>query len=260
MTEQSLANDHNPIEVSLVLPCYNEAEHIEESVPSIIDILDTTRWVYEIIFVEDVSQDNTRELVQSLIKQYPDHNLSAIYHESNTGRGQAVQDGFQQAAGEIVGYIDIDLEVQPYYIPACVLKIKKGADICTGHRIYRLSLPRFLRHILSRGYVWLTQQILDLPYQDTETGYKFFTREAALTILKYTQNKGWFWDTESMVYAHRLGYHVIELPCLFTRRISKTSTVKPLRDSIEYWQNLLQFARRLKTEQLQPIKTELGDQ
>lgn len=237
-------------QLSLILPCYNEAEHIEQSIPEIVRVLDAARWSYEIVFVDDASQDNTRDLIRRLIVQFPDRQLSAIYHEMNTGRGGAVRDGFLSARGEIVGYIDIDLEVRPLYIPSCMLALEDGADVCIGLRIYRLQLHNFLRHVLSRGYALMVRRLLNLPYLDTESGYKFMRRPAALELLKHTQDQGWFWDTEVMYFAHNLGYRVVELPCLFMRRKDKTSTVRPIRDSLAYWRSLSRFRRYVRTHRV----------
>ena len=238
--------DEHP-ELTLVLPCYNEAEHIEDSVPRIVEVLDVCRWSYEIIFVDDESQDNTRELIQELLDRYPDHRMSAIFHEQNTGRGGAVSDGFRAASGEVVGYIDIDLEVGPHYIIPCMLALQNGADVAVAHRIYRLRPRAFFRHVLSRGYSTLTARLLGWPFRDTESGYKFMWRRTALDLLQYVESTGWFWDTEIMYYAHHLGYRVVELPSLFLRRQDKTSTVKPIRDSLDYWWNLIRFLRRQRT-------------
>jgi glycosyltransferase involved in cell wall biosynthesis len=240
-----------PIQLSLVLACYNEAEHIQVSVPEIIKVLDASRWSYEIIFVDDVSRDNTRELIQALVEQHPNRRLSAIFHAENTGRGGAVSDGFRAAVGEFVGYIDIDLEVHARYISSCILALEDGADVCVAHRIYRLRPKALMRHVLSRGYAWLARQMLGVPYNDTESGYKFLKREVALVLLQHTHDQGWFWDSEIMFYTHRLGYKVVEIPALFLRREDKTSTVKPLRDSIAYWRSLTRFVRRVRMNEQQ---------
>jgi len=231
-------------DLSLILACYNEAEHIEYSVPQILRILDASRWNYEVIFVDDVSRDNTRELIQKLIAQFPHHTLSFLFHETNTGRGGAVRDGFQAAQGSIVGFIDIDLEISPSYIFPCVIEVQSGADIAIAERIYRLQPRFFYRHLLSRAYSWLVRRILKLPFMDTEAGFKFFRREAALELLRVTYDQGWFWDTEILANAHYRGFKVVEVPCLFHRNPSKTSTVRPVRDSIQYFRKLTTFWRQ----------------
>ncbi len=116
------------LDLSLVIPCYNEELILRDSIREVIEILDNTRFNYEIIFVDDYSRDNTRQIINDIIDGYPDKNLSRIFHKKNTGRGGAVMDGIRVAKGEVAGFIDIDLEVHARYIPSCVLAIKNGFE------------------------------------------------------------------------------------------------------------------------------------
>jgi glycosyltransferase AglD len=231
--------------LSLVLACYNEAEHLEVSVMEIRETLDQTTWPYEIIFVDDVSRDRTREILSSIVASHPNHQLRLILHEKNMGRGATVTDGFRVARGEIAGYIDVDLEVHCRYIPALVRAIEKGADIATLRRIYAFQVRSLDRYFMSRGYSWLVRRLLEVPYGDTETGYKFFRRSTVMPLLDEIHDSGWFWDTEFMARAERRGLRVVEIPGAYVRREDKTSTVSGLRDSLVYFRQLLQFRRQL---------------
>ncbi len=159
-----------------------------------------------------------------------------------------MSDGFRAARGEICGYLDVDLEVHPRYVPSLVREIEKGADIATVQRIYAFQ-PRSLdRYFMSRGYSFLVRRLLELPYRDTETGYKFFRRSAVLPLLDEVRDEGWFWDTEFMARAARRGLRVAEVPGAYVRRTDKTSTVRGLRDSARYFRQLLRFRRELLRE------------
>jgi len=119
--------------------------------------------------------------------------------------------------------------------------IKDGADIAVARRIYKFYFKSIDRYILSKGYAWLVKKILDLPFDDTETGYKFFRRERIMPLVEKIDDKHWFWDTEFMSRAHMAGYQVAEIPCLFIRQWDKASTVNPVADSIEYFVKLSRF-------------------
>lgn len=228
------------IDISLILACYNEEQLLSKSVRRITSVLDDSVFSYELIFVDDKSRDGTREIIASLVKK--NKNFRAVYHEVNQGRGKTVRDGIALARGNVVGFIDIDLEVSPVYIPSFVRMITGDkADVVTGLRIYREGLTSLHRAILSRGYSWLVRSVLGIPLQDTETGYKFFNRKKILPIIKKTQNNGWFWDTEIMTYAHYLGLSVREIPVLFVRRFDKTSSVRLVHDTVEYLWNIWAF-------------------
>lgn len=234
------------IDLTLVVPCYNEGKELEESVKEVINVLDGTYYRWEIIFVDDFSQDNTREIIEKILIKYPGKNFRKIYHAKNIGRGKTVTDGIMQAKGEIVGFIDIDLEVGPWYIPPLVRKIKNGADVCFGERIYKFHWNALDRYITSRFYNFLVRKLLKIPFQDTEAGYKFFRKERFLPVLKKVKNEGWFWDTEVMALSYYEGLNIDKIPVLFIRRSKKHSTVKLFHDSVVYLKNLLKFLRSQK--------------
>lgn len=234
------------LDLTLVLACYNEEAVFERSVESILETLDYTRWSYEVIFVDDVSQDRTRDLILERVESDSSHRLKYIFHERNTGRGGAVADGLRAASGTVAGFVDIDLEVAALYIPACVQAVRNGADIATGRRWYRLQLRQAGRWILTRGYRWLSRWLLGVSLEDTETGFKFFNREKILLVLADTEDTHWFWDTEVMVRSVLRGYKIVEIPCLFDRRFDKESTVRPVRDALDYFLKLLRFRRTVR--------------
>jgi glycosyltransferase involved in cell wall biosynthesis len=234
--------------LSLVLACYNEAQHLAASVDEILETLGQTSWPFEVLFVDDASRDRTREILRGIVAAHPGTDLKLILHDVNRGRGATVTDGFRAARGTIAGYIDVDLEVHCRYIPSLVRAIEKGADIATLRRIYAFQLLSLDRYVMSRGYSFLVRRLLEVPYRDTETGYKFFRRERVLPLLDEIEDGGWFWDTEFMARAARRGLRVAEIPGAYVRREDKSSTVRGIRDSVRYFQRLLRFRRRLRAE------------
>jgi glycosyltransferase involved in cell wall biosynthesis len=234
--------------LSLVLACYNEAEHLRASFAEIRDTLEETRRPYEVLFVDDASRDGTRGILEEIVAAHPGLDLRLILHERNRGRGATVADGFRAARGEIAGYLDVDLEVHCRYVPSLVRAIERGADVATVRRIYALQLLSLDRYVMSRGYSFLVRRLLGVPFRDTETGFKFFRRERVLPLLDEIDDGGWFWDTEFMVRAARRGLRVVEVPGAYIRRGDKTSTVRGLRDSARYFLALLRFRRRLREE------------
>jgi len=172
--------------------------------------------------------------------------MHATYHSKNRGRGKTVTDGIKEARGIVVGYIDIDCEVSPVYIPLVVsLILRNEADVVIGRRYYRTSPRAIIREVLSRGYQWLSDRMIGTGGMDTETGYKFFRRKTILPILRRTKHTGWFWDTEIMVYARRAGLRIGEVPVLFLRRFDKHSSVNIVRDTLDYMIELVAFRKRL---------------
>ena len=234
-------------DLSLILACFNEIDVFVSSVERIVETLSHSKLTYEIIFVDDKSSDNTRQLIAKACKKYP--YTFALYHHVNCGRGKTVADGFMKATGEVVGFIDIDCEVGPEYIPQMVsIILEKKADVVIGERIYRSSPGSIMREILSRGYQWLSDFLIGTGGLDTETGYKFFRRSKVVPLLAKTVHMGWFWDTEIMVRAKRAGLTICEVPVLFLRRFDKQSSVNIIRDTADYLVNLWKFRTQLARE------------
>ncbi len=235
-------------EVSLVVPCYLDAPHLRASAGEILSILEALEFSYEVIFVDDCSPDRCNAIIDAIIAEHPDKNIRKITHAHNTGRGGAVTSGFEASRGEVVGYIDVDLEVHARYIPAFVMAVKDGAPVVTAERIYKLSAGLLHRAALSRAYLKLVQQTLQLPLPDTEAGYKFFDRPSLMTYLPDVQDTGWFWDTEILARAAMRGLNITTIPTLFIRRRDKHSTVRVVRDSLDYFVKLMRFRRTLRED------------
>tara|TARA_B110000438_G_scaffold302756_1_gene361492 strand:+ start:15131 stop:15865 length:735 start_codon:yes stop_codon:yes gene_type:complete len=235
------------IDLSLIIPCYNEEEIIEDNINKLQKVLSVTNLKYEIIFVDDYSLDKTNFLINSLITKDKKNCLKIISHDKNMGRGKSVSDGIRFSKGRVVGFIDIDLSTSPVYIPAMVLEIDNGADIATANRIYKLhfNLYFLFRVFLSKGYKYISTFLLSTNFKDTETGYKFFNRKRILQILDDIKNNHWFWDTEVMVIANINRYKIVELDTLFRRKPGQKSTVLIFRDVINYLKELFRFKSRL---------------
>jgi hypothetical protein len=248
-----VADDFDPVgraappDISVVIACYNEEPHLAASFAEIVATLRDMRRPFEVVLVDDCSRDRTRDVIRDLVASHPDVPTQVILHERNRGRGGTVTDGFRAARGAITGYLDVDLEVHSRYIPSLVRVLEAGADVAVVRRIYAFQLRSLDRYFMSRGYSWLVRKLLRVDLSDTESGYKFFRREALLPVLDEIEDAGWFWDTEFMVRSARRGLRIVEVPGAYLRRYDKKSTVSGLRDSAEYFLKLVQFRRKLRS-------------
>lgn len=235
-------------ELSVVIACYQEEGHLEESVRELRATLDGMGRSYELIFIEDCSRDRTAEIIQSLVADQS--HWRAVYHEQNQGRGATVREGFQLAQGRVVGFLDIDLEVHCNYLPGVLQAIDEGADGATAYREYHPSWhpSSLLRHVLSGGYRRLFRFIFKVPFRDPETGFKFFVTEKILPVVRRTKDGAWFWDSEIMILAHYAGLQIREIPCEFVRRMDKKSTVRIFADVLAYLRAIRAFKRRLRED------------
>ena len=245
------------IDVSLIIPCFNESQTIGVNVPHIVDIMSATKYNYEIILIDDCSTDNTRELGRAIAEKYK--NVVWKEHQANMGRGGTVAEGIELSKGRIAGYIDMDLEVAASYIISAIVEIENGADLAMGWRLEHLRLNVlplrrrvlalgywFLRLILSKGYNLVLRIVLSVHFNDSECGLKFFNRERILPVLRRVKARHWFWDTEIVVRSHMAGLRIKEIPCLFLKKLHKTSTVKVFRDTRDYLYQIYQFRREIR--------------
>jgi len=222
-----------PINLSVVIACYNEATHIRKSLPSLVSVLDRSGFAYELIIIDDASQDNTVEVLKDIISELGQTTLRV--HATNVGRGGTVAEGFRLATGELVGYLDIDLEIGPWYLfPALDRLHQEKLDGVIAHRIYKLDMhvTVLIRQWMSIVFRSLSHAVLQLPLTDVAGGFKFFKREKILPVLDACQSTHWFWDTELVYLACHSGLHIDEVPVLFLRRPAKESTVRMIPDTL----------------------------
>jgi dolichyl-phosphate beta-glucosyltransferase len=232
--------------VSIILPCYNEEEHLIKSISLLIEESKCFDFRHEFIFVEDKSKDNTARILKQLEPTF--EKARFIFHETNKGRGAAVKTGFKAALGEIVGFIDIDLEISPRYINGFVSVLKKEHDVAIANRRYFSDtyIKAMIRNSFSNYYHFINKTILKHPYKDTEAGFKFFRRESVKDFFTQVTNDHWFWDTEFMMYCFTNNLKVAELQVEFLRDHSKRSTVNIVSDSFHYINQLMRYKKQKK--------------
>jgi len=233
------------MDISLIVPCYNEGPYLEDNLRALYNLLSFLRVDFEMIIIDDKSSDDTFERAKNFVEGNGKAQL--LSHEVNQGRGYTVTEGIRKAKGKIAGFIDIDLEVASQNIIPLILKVLEGYDVATGKRIYKIKFdPRWT---LSKGYAYLVKIICKTPFQDTEAGLKFFNREKILPVLDEMEDRHWFWDTEILARAYHHGLKIAEVPVLFVRASPSYTTVKFTRDTFYYFIKLLRFRKVVKQYQ-----------
>jgi len=232
------------IRVSIIVACYNEGLVLKESLNSLIRFMDCTNYEYEVILVEDKSNDDTLSKCQEFVNKYP--NFKLICHEFNRGRGKTVTDGILASENNVVAFIDIDLETPVHYLLPLFQAIQDGADVGIADRIYKIKAHSLHRWVLSKGYMHLVRLFCKTPIFDSESGCKAFNKESILPVLKEINDERWFWDTEIIVRSYYKKLNIMQVPTLFIRRREIPSTVKLFRDSIRQFSKLLKFSKEIR--------------
>ena len=173
------------MKVSIVIPCFNEAETIENIVQAVLSVPLTNR---EIIIVDDSWTDGTKEILSTKIKDLVD---KIILHESNQGKGAALRSGFANVTGDVVVIQDADLEYNPQEYPILLQPILDGkADVVYGSRFQGGQAHRvlyFWHYVGNQILTLLSNMFTNLNLTDMETGYKAFRIEI-LKQIKIEEN------------------------------------------------------------------------
>lgn len=197
--------------ISVVVPVYNEGAHIYADLGEFTKTLSGLNFNYDMILVDDGSTDNTyEELCRSSFDC-----VTVIRYSENQGKGHALRYGAKHATGELVAFIDGDLDLHPRQISTLITYMDKdGSDAVIGSKRHPLSKVDYplKRRVLSRCYQIFVRFLFGLNLTDTQTGLKLFRREALEKVLPLVLVKKYAFDLELLVVAHRLGYRITEAP------------------------------------------------
>lgn len=199
------------IEISLVIPAYNEADGLERAVEAARAAL-APLGPYEILIAEDGSTDGTDRVAARLAERLPE--VRHLHRDARMGRGGALRHALPAARGAVLAYMDADLATDVSHLGPLVEAIRNGADVATGsRRIPGSRAERTLkRRFLSVAYNGWVRLWLRSGVRDHQCGFKAFRREAILSLSDRIASDGWFWDTEVLVRAQRAGMRVVEIP------------------------------------------------
>lgn len=201
------------IEVSAVLPVYNDREALMTAVPQSLEVLEAIApGSFELIVAEDGSSDGSAEFVRDC--EAKDPRVRLLHSDERLGRGRALNRAFAEAKGFIVCYYDVDLATDMQHLTELIGAVRDGYDLATGSRLLPESdITRSGgREIASRGYNMLVRTILGSSLHDHQCGFKAFRRDRLLELLPSISADHWFWDTEVLVRAQKRGYRVREFP------------------------------------------------
>ena len=186
------------ITLSVVMPAYNEEQHIKENLLETSRILSTFLHRYEIIAVNDGSTDSTAQLICEAAREDP-HIIDAGY-EDNQGKGHAITMGIRRASGTYIAFLDSDLELSPTLLKPFMKQMKStDSDIVIGSKLHpesKLDYPPIRRFMSYSYYVML----------------KMFRSEVIKPIAENLSVSGYAFDIEILVAAHRQGYTISEAP------------------------------------------------
>jgi glycosyltransferase involved in cell wall biosynthesis len=198
--------------LTVIIPTYNEVQTIRE----IVDRVNSTGLVYEILIVDDGSIDGTREILSELGGT---KNIRVVLHEKNAGKGAAVRTGIQHATGDLVLIQDADLEYDPRDYPTLLRPIQEGiADVVYGSRF--LGGARrpilFWNMVANKILTFVTNILYNNILSDMETGYKLFKRDMVKDIPLHARR--FDFEPEFTAKILKRKYRIYEVPISFNPR------------------------------------------
>lgn len=251
--------------VSVVMPAYNEARHIVSNMRETIATMKALGLPFEIIVVDDGSKDRTyEEAVRHLDRLGAD--VKVARYRENAGKGNALMCGFQYASGDVVAFLDADMDLHPKQLSVLFDVMRsRAADVVIAskrHPQSDVNYP-FVRKIWSTGYALLVGMLFGLPLRDTQTGLKVFRAEVLRAVFPRILAKRFAFDVEVLLTSHHFGYKVCEAPVTlrFTRafgRVNLTDVWRVFVDTLAifYRMRVLRYYDRQLDDTLAPRRRE----
>jgi dolichyl-phosphate beta-glucosyltransferase len=200
------------VDLSIVIPAYNEAERIGQTLADLIAVLGSLSISFEVRVVDDGSRDGTRDVVQDA--QRTDGRI-VLQREPHRGKGGALRAGLLAAPGALRFMCDADLAMPPGEIPRFLALVPERCDIAIGTRegpgARRVGEPAY-RHLMGRAFNALVRYALLPNLQDTQCGFKLFSGKAVEAIIPLTTLEGWALDLEILYIARIQGWRIREVP------------------------------------------------
>ncbi len=197
--------------VSVVIPAYNENGIILETIKECVSSLNGID--HEIIIVDDGSHDGTYEKVQEFARQHK--NIKIVNYGGNQGKGFAVRYGFKHTTGDIVAFIDADMNIHPRQILTFIKEMERtDADVVVGSKRHPDSKVNYPvnRIIFSEIYYHFVKILFGINVKDTQVGLKLYKRKVLEDVCPIVLVRRYAFDIEILANAHRLGYKIVEAP------------------------------------------------
>jgi len=195
-----------PPGLSIFFPAYNDGGTIASLVILAVQVAGRLTSDFEVIVVNDGSSDATKEILDNLVRTYP--NVRAVHHPRNRGYGAALRTGFGAATKDLIAYTDGDAQYDPAELPALWNRLTPDADMVTGYKISR-SDP-WHRVVIGRFYHHTVKLLFRLRVRDVDCDFRLMRREI-FDRVKLEKDTGVI-CLEMMRKIQDAGFRVVEVP------------------------------------------------
>jgi glycosyltransferase involved in cell wall biosynthesis len=210
--EEHSSVKHPPL-LSVIMPAFNEGKRIRKNLDETVDTFKSMGIPFEIIVVNDGSTDDTSVEIEKSANDHPE--VTLVTYMMNGGKGNALKEGFKHASGDLITFVDADLEIHPKQLRLFldVLDSEK-TDVVIGSKRHPDSIISYpvKRRILSRCYNLLIQSMFQVSISDTQPGLKLFKRQVLEDEFPKVFVKRYAFDLELLLNAIRDNYTISEAP------------------------------------------------
>ena len=224
--------DRKNFKLSVIIPCYNEKKTIQAILEKVIESLNNYKIVdYEIIIVDDSSDDGTKELLNEIKNK---EKMVVFFHETNLGKGAAIQTAIQHITGDITIIQDADLEYDPYDYNKLLLPFfETNADVVYGSRFLgggKYTRIHFFWHYLANKILtFFCNSLINLNLTDMETGYKVFRSSILKSIT--LREKTFAFEPEITIKLSKKKCKFYEVPITYNGRSYEDGKKIGLKDA-----------------------------
>lgn len=216
--------------LSIVIPAYNEATRLPESLEQVARFVADQTYPIEVIVVDNNSSDATSQIATDFAAEFP---YARVLFEPRQGKGAAVKTGMLAGRGEYLVICDADFSMPVEEVSKFVPANGTTYDVAIASRevkgARRIGEPEY-RHLMGRIFN-LIVRVMAIPHiQDTQCGFKSFRREVAQDVFNLQTIDGWGFDVEVLFIALKRGYRLMEIP--ITWYYKPQSRISPIRDSV----------------------------
>jgi dolichyl-phosphate beta-glucosyltransferase len=225
-------NQTSPIELSIIVPSYNEELRLPASLDLIAAYVTAAGRRTEVLVVDDGSKDKTADVALSYMDRIP--NLRVLKNGENRGKGYSVRHGMLEAKGELVLFSDADLSA-PIEEADKLLTAMGQYDVAIGSRALDRSLINVhesaFREFAGIVFNKIVRIVLRLPFVDTQCGFKAFRRGRCRIIFEQQRIERFGFDPELLYLARHHGLKSVEIPVRWSH--SPATKISMMRDSIQ---------------------------
>lgn len=198
--------------LSIVIPAHNEEKRLPRALTKIDEFLKKQKYTYEVIVVENGSQDKTSEITKEFAKK---HKYVSLLEVDTRGKGLAVKAGMLKARGKFRFICDTDLSMPIDELPKFLPPKIKGYDVAIGTRegkgAKRIGEP-LKRHVMGRIFNFIIKLTAVRGFEDTQCGFKMFSGKAADELFSIQKLNGIGFDIELIFLAKKKGYKIKQVP------------------------------------------------